>query len=40
MMTSVAPRARNVHVIGVEGTSDDLDVPMEALFRDTPFKRR
>ena len=37
-MTTV--RARNVHVIGVEGSSDDLDVPMEQLFRDAAFKRR
>ena len=37
-MTSVAEQASNVHVIGVEGTSDDLDVPMEACFRDTSFK--
>lgn len=39
-MTSVAEREANVHVIGVEGTSDDLDVPMEACFRDGPFKAR
>lgn len=32
-MTSVAEAAENVHLIGVEGSSDDLDVPIEALFR-------
>ena len=37
-MTSVAEVEENVHVIGIEGTSDDLDVPMEACFRDTAFK--
>jgi threonine synthase len=37
-MTSVAERERNVHVVGVEGSSDDLDVPMEACFRDRAFK--
>ena len=37
-MTSVAEVEPNVHVIGVEGTSDDLDVPMEACFRDGRFK--
>ena len=39
-MTSVAEVAANVHVVGVEGTSDDLDVPMEACFRDAAFKAR
>ena len=38
-MTSVAEVEANVTVVGVEGTSDDLDVPMEACFRDAPFKR-
>ena len=28
-----------VHLIGVDGTSDDLDVPMEAVFNDAAFKR-
>ena len=37
-MTSVAEVASNVHVVGVEGTSDDLDVPMEQCFRDASFK--
>ena len=37
-MTSVSEA--NVHVVGVEGTSDDLDVPMEACFRDANFRRR
>ena len=39
-MTSVAEREANVHVIGVQGTSDDLDVPIEACFRDAAFKSR
>lgn len=30
----------NVTVVGVEGSSDDLDVPMEACFRDAAFKKR
>ena len=38
-MTSVAEVEANVHVVGVEGSSDDLDVPMEACFRDAAFKR-
>ena len=29
-----------VHLIGVDGTSDDLDVPMEAVFNDCPFKKK
>ena len=33
-MTSVAECEANVHVVGVEGTSDELDVPIEACFRD------
>ena len=33
-MTSVAEVEANVHVVGVEGSSDDLDVPIEACFRD------
>ena len=37
-MTSVSEVEPNVHVIGVEGSSDDLDVPMEACFRDARFK--
>ena len=36
-MTSGAESAPNVRVVGVEGSSDDLDVPMEACFRDGPF---
>lgn len=39
-MTSVSEVEANVHVVGVEGGSDDLDVPMEACFRDTPFRER
>jgi threonine synthase len=39
-MTSVAEVEPNVHVVGVEGSSDDLDVPMEACFRDAAFKTR
>jgi hypothetical protein len=31
-MTSVARAASNVHLIGVEGSSDDLDVPLERAF--------
>ena len=38
-MTHAAAAARNVHLVGVEGSSDDLDVPMEACFRDLRFKR-
>ncbi|XP_029448947.1 threonine synthase-like 2 [Rhinatrema bivittatum] len=30
----------NVHVFAVEGTSDDLDVPIKKLFADTEFVRR
>eukprot|EP00947_MAST-08B_sp_MAST-8B-sp1_P003078 g3078.t1 len=37
-MTSVAAVEPNVHCIGVEGTSDDLDVPMEDVFQDVRFK--
>ena len=37
-MTSVAEVEKNVHVVGVEGSSDDLDVPMEQCFRDRTFK--
>ena len=29
--------APNVHVIGVDGTSDDLDVPIRNVFEDTAF---
>ena len=32
-MLAVAEVEENVHLIGVEGSSDDLDVPMEALFK-------
>ena len=39
-MTSVAAAAANVTVVGVEGSSDDLDVPMEACFRDAQYKAR
>ena len=38
-MTRVAEARSHVHLVGVEGTSDDLDVPLEACFRDTPFSR-
>eukprot|EP00939_MAST-03C_sp_MAST-3C-sp1_P001697 g1697.t1 len=37
-MTSVAEAEENVHCVAVEGTSDDLDVPMEKCFRDKAFK--
>ena len=30
----------SVHVIGVDGTSDDLDIPMEAVFSMTEFKKK
>ena len=41
-MTHVAARedVSNVHLIGVEGSSDELDVPMEACFADSAFKAR
>ena len=39
-MTAVAQAAPNVHLIGVEGSSDDLDRPMERCFRDSDFKAR
>ena len=29
----------NVRVVGAQGTSDDLDVPIEAMFRDSAFKQ-
>jgi hypothetical protein len=29
--------APNVHVVGVDGTSDDLDVPIRNVFNDAPF---
>ncbi|KAL1524757.1 hypothetical protein AB1Y20_019640 [Prymnesium parvum] len=38
-MAAIAEAAPNVHLIGVEGSSDALDVPIEALFQDQPFKR-
>ena len=37
-MTAVAEAASNVHLMGVEGSSDDLDVPLERLFCDRQFK--
>ena len=39
-MTAIAEIEANVHVYGVEGSSDDLDVPMEACFADKQFKAR
>jgi threonine synthase len=30
----------NIRVIGVDGTSDDADVPVRDLFRDSQFKRK
>jgi len=39
-MVSAAATASNVHLVAVDGTSDDLDVPMEAIFRDRTFKER
>ncbi len=38
-MTIAGEEAPHVHVIGVEGTSDDLDVPIQALFNDIPFRK-
>ena len=37
-MTAVAEAASNVHLMGVEGGSDDLDVPLERLFCERAFK--
>ena len=37
-MATVAQR--NVHVVGVDGTSDDLDVPIRDVFLDTEFSKR
>lgn len=37
-MTTVAAVEENVYCVGVEGTSDDLDVPMEEVFADLAFK--
>ena len=34
-MTTVV--ASNVHVVGVDGTSDDLDIPIRLVFEDTAF---
>ena len=39
-MTAVAEAASNVHLMGVEGSSDDLDVPLERVFGDLPFKAK
>ena len=39
-MTAVAEAASNVHLMGVEGGSDDLDVPLERLFCERAFKVR
>ena len=39
-MTAVAEAASNVHLMGVEGGSDDLDVPLERLFCEPAFKAK
>ena len=39
-MTAVAEAASNVHLMGVEGGSDDLDVPLERLFCEHAFKAK
>ena len=39
-MTSVAAAESNVHVWGVDGSSDDLDVPLAELFKDTDFRTK
>ena len=39
-MTVAGEEADNIQVFGVEGTSDDLDVPIEAVFSDTAFKKK
>jgi len=40
-MTSVGEISNNgVKVIGIDGTSDDLDRPMEAIFNDVEFKKQ
>ena len=39
-MTTAGEEEGNVVVLGTEGSSDDLDRPMEAVFADTGFKRR
>ena len=39
-MTSVAAVESNVHVWGVDGSSDDLDVPLAELFKDAEFRTK
>ena len=39
-MTVPAIENENVRVVGVDGTSDDLDVPIEAIFADVSFKQK
>ena len=39
-MTGPGQAAGNVHVVGVDGSSDDLDRPLEAVFGDAAFKDR
>ena len=39
-MTTVGEVEDNVKVIAIEGSSDDLDVPIEALFADLAFKEK
>ena len=39
-MAAVPPQAPHVHLVGVEGSSDDLDVPLEACFADRAFAGR
>ena len=38
-MTTVGEVEPRVHVIGVEGSSDDLDVAIEEVFADVPFRK-
>eukprot|EP00965_Chrysotila_dentata_P235243 6200638-Pleurochrysis_carterae.AAC.2 len=39
-MTRVAAANANVTAVGVEGSSDDLDVPIEDLFKDADFRKQ
>eukprot|EP00962_Isochrysis_galbana_P018222 scaffold5250_cov102-Isochrysis_galbana.AAC.2 len=39
-MAAVPPGEPHIHLVGVEGSSDELDVPMEACFRDADFRTR
>mmetsp|Transcript_28504 Transcript_28504/g.87220 ORF Transcript_28504/g.87220 Transcript_28504/m.87220 type:complete len:379 (-) Transcript_28504:1024-2160(-) len=39
-MARVPPEEPHIHLIGVEGSSDDLDVPIEACFHDASFRAK